>query len=117
MGTQKNRLIETFLFSTQNITLILLSSEGSYESEHGHIFARTLTALKRDGNGLPFNMSKKYNSLSPYLKHELFSCVHKRQEAMLGGPGHPPRKFYEKNGAIWCILGHILAFKNLLFFG
>ena len=35
----------------RNITLILSSSEGSYESAHGHILARTLTALKRDRNG------------------------------------------------------------------
>ena len=37
VGTQKNRLNETFLLSTQNITFILSSSEGSYESVHGHI--------------------------------------------------------------------------------
>ena len=28
--------------------MFLSSSEGSYESAHGHILARTLTALKRD---------------------------------------------------------------------
>ena len=31
-----------------NNQIFLSSSEGSYESAHGHILARTLTALKRD---------------------------------------------------------------------
>ena len=36
---------------------------------------------------------------------------------MLGGPASPhPCIFFEKNGAIWCTLGHILAFKTYLFF-
>ena len=37
---------------------------------------------------------------------------------MLGDPGlpPPPLDFFFKNGAIWCILGHILAFKTYLFF-
>ena len=33
---------------------------------------------------------------------------------MLGGPGACRKFFEKKNGAIWCILGHILAFKTLL---
>ena len=61
----------------------------------------------------------KYKSFSSYLKHEVFSCERKRREAMLGGSvgiPSPPPDFFLKKGAIWCILGHILAFKTLLFF-
>ena len=33
------------------------------------------------------------------------------------GIATPPPDFFEKkNGEIWCILGHILAFKTYLFF-
>ena len=39
----------------------------------------------------------KYKSFSSYLKHEVFSCVRKRREAMLGGLGaSPPHFFFEK---------------------
>ena len=54
-----------------------------------------------------------------YLKHKVFSFERRRCEAMLGGGGGPgacsPRKCFEKNCTIWCILGPILAFKVLLF--
>ena len=44
--TLKNRNITIF----SNL-IFLLSSEGSYESAHGHILVRTLTALKQDMRG------------------------------------------------------------------
>ena len=54
-----------------------------------------------------------------YLKHKVFSFELRRREAMLGGGGGSggmlPRKCFEKNCTIWCILGPILAFKVLLF--
>ena len=55
-----------------------------------------------------------------YLKHKVFSFELRRREAMQGGGGGGsggmlPRKCFEKNCKIWCILGPILAFKVLLF--
>ena len=52
-----------------------------------------------------------------YLKHKVFSFELRRCEAMQGGGsgGMLPRKCFEKNCKIWCILGPILAFKVLLF--
>ena len=44
--TGENRIITIF----SNL-IFLSSSEGSYESAHGHILARTLTALKREMRG------------------------------------------------------------------
>ena len=66
----------------------------------------------------PFQYVTKYKSFSSYLKQEVFSCERRRREAMLGGPGACPLEFFlkKKNGAIWCILEHILAFKTWLFF-
>ena len=56
-----------------------------------------------------------------YLKHKVFSFERRRREAMLRGGGGPgacsPRKCFEKKCTIWCILGPILAFKVLLFWG
>ena len=52
-----------------------------------------------------------------YLKHKVFSFELRRREAMQGGGSGAmlPRKYFEKNCTIWCILGPILAFKVLLF--
>ena len=55
-NTEKKRNITTF--SNQ---IFLSSSKGSNESAHGHILARTLTALKRDekmGAEIKYNTEK-----------------------------------------------------------
>ena len=51
-----------------------------------------------------------------YFKHKVYSCEGRRREAMLGGSSMLSWKFFEKNCAIWCILGPIKAFITLLFF-
>ena len=49
------------------------------------------------------------------LKHKVYSCERRRREAMLGGPACSLVKYFEKNCAIWCILGPIKDYITLLF--
>ena len=50
------------MFSNQ---IILSSSEGSYESSHGHILVRTLTALKRNKKcALKLNITLKNRNIT-----------------------------------------------------